>query len=85
MIEVKFIKQTIVNQNGKRELKNIGDTMYIDENIAERWANKRIIQAVKPKLIKKEPVIKEPVIKEPEIEKKETEDLKPIFIKGGKK
>jgi hypothetical protein len=66
MIEVKFIKQTIVNQNGKRELKNIGDTMYIDENIAERWANKKIIQVVKPKLIKKEPVIKEP-----EIEKKE--------------
>ena len=80
MIEVKFIKQTIVNQNGKRELKNIGDTMYIDENIAERWANKKIIQVVKPKLIQKEPVIKEP-----EIEKKETEDLKPIFIKGGKK
>jgi hypothetical protein len=80
MIEVKFIKQTIVNQNGKRELKNIGDTMYIDENIAERWVNKKIIQAVKPKLIKKEPVIKEP-----EIKKKETEDLKPIFIKGGKK
>ena len=51
MIEVKFIKQTIVNQNGKRELKNIGDTMYIDENIAERWANKKIIQVVKPKLI----------------------------------
>ena len=80
MIEVKFIKQTIVNQNGKRELKNIGDTMYIDENIAERWANKKIIQVVKPKLIQKEPVIKEP-----ENEKKETEDLKPIFIKGGKK